>query len=348
MASEDTRAEPSPAKQTANGEAIVATRAFVRELERLHIEECEAFATEVQRAQTLIQDATSGLLRSFERLTADTRGQQDRIERLVAELSGANTDDGNGLNIQAFVDQTASVLRHFANVLVHFSKQSVTIAYKIEDMLEHMDAIFELVSQVDAMAEETNILAINAALEAARAGEAGKGFKVVASEVRALSRDTKTLNDRIGARVDAAREVIDAVRGAAKAIASQDMNMALDAKGGIDTMLAELGNTDEKIGQTLDDVSHFTRRVRESTNGAIRSLQFEDMVTQILSHLVNKAERMQGFVSSVRTACDNADPNNTAAFAQRIQHLVDEARADLDAPKAVEQESMAAGNVDLF
>lgn len=319
------------------------------ELDRLQAAECHDMRLELDRAKGLLQDASAELMQSFHRLSDDTLGQQQRVKSLLTSMSGASDADGNGgLNVSAFVTQTAAVLQRFTEVLVHFSKQSIKISYKIDDMVDHMDTIFDLVSQVDSIAEETNILAINAALEAARAGEAGKGFKVVASEVRMLSRDTKALNEEIGSQVDAARTVIGDVREAARTIASQDMSLALTAKGGVDDMLVQLENMDSQVSKTLDELGEFTSRVGRSTDDAIRSMQFEDMVTQILEHVKARTQELQNVLPRVRDAA-------TAAAAQRSEEpyvrLVMEALRETSVEtlhRAVEQESMDAGDIELF
>ena len=352
MTSEDAQAPrstevPSTAQEPSNA-PLPATAQMLGELDRIQSAECREIVAEVDRARILLRDASTELMSSFRRLSSDTQAQQQRVSSVLATMSDSLSEDENeGLNIPAFVAQTATVLQNFVEVLVHFSKQSVTISYKIDDMVEHMDAIFELVSQVDSIAEDTNILAINAALEAARAGEAGKGFKVVASEVRSLSRDTKALNEQIGSQVDAARTVIDEVREAARAIASQDMSMALNAKGGVDDMLERLRGMDEKTASVLDDLTEFTGRVHESANAAIRSMQFEDMVTQILDHVQVKTHRLQELTGKL-LAADAGRPGFSAAdrdalLLEAVRELTSEALH-----KAVEQENMDAGDVELF
>ena len=352
MTSEDAQAPrsttmPSMALEKKTEPEQAMSRRMLHELDRLQSIECDEIVGEVDRARRLLRDASAELMNSFRKLSTDTEAQQERVQHVLANMSDSpyDSEQSEGLNIPAFVSQTATVLQNFVEVLVHFSKQSVTISYKIDDMVEHMDAIFELVSQVDSIAEDTNILAINAALEAARAGEAGKGFKVVASEVRMLSRDTKALNEQIGSQVDAARSVIDEVREAARGIASQDMSMALNAKGGVDDMLDRLRGMDEKTASVLDDLTEFTGRVRTSANAAIRSMQFEDMVTQILDHVKVKTHRLRELTNRLQATTSEAltAEQRDALLVETLNELTNEA-----VHRAVEQESMDAGDVELF
>lgn len=326
MVSEKTQ-PPKPSGRGVRGDPRAPSSATIARIRSAQVAESAEIVRDLGRARTLMRHAASGLIESFNHLSDETLGQQSRIQHLLVDMSGAVRDDGTeGLNIASFVNKTASVLQSFADVLVHFSKQSITISYKIDDMVEHMDRIFDLVSQVDSIAEETNILAINAALEAARAEEAGKGFKVVASEIRMLSMGTKALNEQIGTEVDAARTVIDAVSEASRDIASQDMSIALTAKGSVDEMLVRLQHIDAQLTKTLDDVADFTQRVRENTNSAIRSMQFEDMVGQILEQLEQRAERLPSLLDASEDGLPELD----------------------ELARRVEQNTMEAGDVELF
>lgn len=301
-------------------------------LRAAHSNEVALAQAEIHQARELLGNAVRTLMTSFHQLSHDTKAQRDQVAALLRDMNDAEGGASNWLNLPSFVQKTTDVLEGFASVLVRFSKQSVRIAYQIDDMIEHIDAIFHLVSEVDGIAEETNILAINAALEAARAGELGRGFGVVASEVRGLSRSTKKLNEAIGARILGARATMDQVREAVREIASQDMTVALEAKGGVDSMLDQLHSVNTEFGSALGRIGEFTKRVEAGTDEAVRGLQFEDMVGQLLNHLQQRVDHMDSIVSA------SGPPAATVATGE----------SPLRKSGPVTQQSMDAGGVELF
>jgi len=343
---------PEAASLESVDELQQAAQLLVERLGQLKLEDLDGARPQITRARSLLQDAVASLNHSFAALTADTSEQRTAVSSLLLDMSGEVTDPNSAaaeqVSLQRFIRQTSDLLSNFADLVAHFSKQSVGIAYRIDDMVDQMKGIFRLIEQVDAIAEDTNILAINAALEAVRAGEKGKGFGVVASEVRTLSRKTKSLNDSIVVEMKGAETSIMAVRSAVGEMASHDMTMALEAKADLDVMIDKLDRMQCDIERTLGEIETFTQRVESSTSDAIRGLQFEDLVGQVLQNVDDRVLRVERALEGVKAAAERDEPvedrlNRIHEALSAYEDEVGSARAP-----AVEQTTMDEGEVTFF
>ena len=309
--------------------------------------------TDLGQVRDLVHDAVTKLNDSFRGFSREAETQRALVMSLVEKVAGTISAEGTraGLSMQEFTLETSKVLQYFIDILVDISKRGVQTVHKMDDMVEQVDGIFQLLSEIKTIADQTNLLALNAAIEAARAGEAGRGFAVVADEVRKLSQHSNRFNDRIREQVESAKNTIFDARQIVGEVASRDMTVAINAKGQLDAMLDEVGGINRFIETTLSQVSAGTDRLNQDVALAVRSLQFEDIVSQICIYSQKHLEHIEGYVAALgaATAPTGAD-SDTTAVVQTQRALLQERREQWQngARKPANQVSMQSGEVELF
>lgn len=163
----------------------------------------------------------------------------------------------------------------------HQAAERASTAVDLVDQLNRSSAeIGEVVRVINSIAEQTNLLALNATIEAARAGEAGKGFAVVASEVKQLASETARATEEIGVKIHEAQErsqnavgIIDEIAGIVRridelstaiasaveeqtAVTEEITRSVTDAAGGADRVKDHMGRVSQVAVQATDEARH--------------------------------------------------------------------------------------------
>ena len=320
--------------------------------------EFEVIKDDLNQSKIIVSDAIGELQKSFSNLNDEARGQTSLVMEVMQTIqSGAGDDpESTGGGFEEFTNNTKTLLDSFVEQTIDVSVQSMNMVHIVDDTAGKMESIVKLVSDVKSISDQTNLLALNAAIEAARAGEAGRGFAVVADEVRSLSQRSNQFSDEIKQVVASATENIELAQLTIQGIASKDMNMAMNSKQEVHKMILKVANDNMLVGGNLTKVGTITDKINENTSKAVRSLQFEDMLRQIVEHTGTHIEKLDSVVGNLKiemeSQLDNRGPPSNETIG-RLGGLRDELMEfvehdDYKPNRAVNQSSMNEGDVSLF
>lgn len=312
---------------------------------------------DIRRGKTIIGDAVVKLGNSFNGLNAQTRTQQQLVSSLIEEVSqkkagGANADRAS---VREIADGMSIILQGFMDTLGQVSAQSSGVIAKMEAMTDVVNQTFSLLSNVEMITKQTNLLSLNAFIEAARSGEAGRGFQVVATEMRNLSHSSARLNEQIRVQVEQSKKIVHETRDVVNQMAMRDTTSLIEARDNADILFAKLGVMNEYISEHLGQVSEMTQSIDRSVGLAVQSLQFEDIVGQLLTHADRELGEQEQMLAELH--------NRLRVFVDATQNGGDTRKALLELQgglqaiqrsglsqksKAVLQQSMDEGDVELF
>jgi len=309
---------------------------------------------DLHKIQGLVGDAAVTLHGSFNGLNAASDKQQHLVTNLVEKMHSDQSDAG--ISFAEFAAETDKVLKFFIDHVLQVSVNSMRMVEHINDMVSQMEQAEDLLGDVKTIADQTNLLALNAAIEAARAGEAGRGFAVVADEVRNLSGRSNVFNDEIREVIGNTHDIIIKAKEEVNELASKDMNFAIESKSQVDQMLAQVGEVNETIELRLQDVSGIAGEIDMMVGDAVRSLQFEDIVNQLASYSQQHLDRAGSIVEELHKGLRNlrsAEKEGVEVYIQEVGNLREHIRliisdSSVQQNRPVDQGSMDEGEVELF
>lgn len=311
---------------------------------------------EVAKIENFIKEAIVKLGNSFKGLESAVRQEDGMIRGLLDNMSDAASSkkgDEGKISFQKFSDEIVMLLNSFVENILDVSKNSMDLVGKLDRMSEHVNAVSATLNDIKEITEKTNLLALNAAIEAARAGEAGRGFAVVADEVRTLSTRTNGFSDHIRSLIEDTQEAMKDALKIITLLASKDMNVALSSKQRVDDMLRDVTNINKEVGVKLGEVNGITGNISGLVGNAVTSLQFEDMVSQVISHVDNRINELSNYVSTMQglrvLSIEDYEQSHVDALLKNNIHTMENAKNRLLADhKAVAQKNLSVGDVEMF
>ena len=264
---------------------------------------------EIVRGAEQLSSASEQLLHASEDVAARSRQQSESASAMAAAVEemtvsidqvAENAREAHTISVHAgdLSSKGAKVIQNAATEMHNISEAVQSSSAIIEDLGRQSDQITSIVNTIKEIADQTNLLALNAAIEAARAGEQGRGFAVVADEVRKLAERTTLSTAEIAGMVGKIQN------GTRNAVSSMETGVVQAGKG------VDLAS---QAGTSITEIRDGSVRVMEVVNSISDSIREQGTVS---SEIAKNIER----IAQMSEESANAIQNTTNA-ARHLQQL---------------------------
>ena len=231
---------------------------------------------QIETARCQTETAITGLTGCFSNLAQELQGSTAMASEVASSLEGGvgSSFGRAGVELQSVVNTLRGALDDRDGLL-----------RQINGLDTFVDELDSMAQDVAKIAGQTNLLALNAAIEAARAGEHGRGFAVVADEVRKLSRLSADTGERISTKVGYIGDSIRSAVSAAQESRGRDGESVRTAEATIERVLDDFQGLGARLVESAESLRRTNLGIQSDVEDALVQLQFQDRISQMLTHV---------------------------------------------------------------
>ena len=280
-------------RRTREARGREASAAFVASTDHLGRDVLPVWAAHIESSRQQMESAVAALTQRF-------AGIVDRLDQ-TTRVSSQDGDQGLASAFAHSREELQAILDSLRQAMASNEVMNV----EVQSLGRFVAELQQMAAEVADIAQQTNLLAINAAIEAAHAGAEGRGFAVLAQEVRKLSALSGATGQRMADKVNVIGEAIRAARDAAQASARREAASAQASEATINGVLERFRGVTEAMESSAAALKQESAGIQVEIVESLVQLQFQDRVSQRMSHVRHNISRLPDLLAESRRRFDD-------------------------------------------
>jgi methyl-accepting chemotaxis protein len=285
----------------------------------------EALVSEIASTSTFVETEAEALSGRFQRLASSAEQQTARVQSMIALANGIEVE-GEQVSIESIAVLLEGTLTDVVTKILMLSKDSMAMVYALDGLNANVVQVDKCMVQLNRINKTTNMLALNARIEAERAGAAGMAFRVVAGEVQELSKSTESLSREMQVEIKSVTQGIADGQTTLKRVATVDMSENILAKERLELLLSALVNRGDNLSAIVADASREAAQISSDVDGMVTGIQFQDRTRQRLEHVIDTLHVIGQALEDIRGRTKAVVPelsSDAAADVEWVKSLLD-------------------------
>lgn len=251
----------------------------------------------VERTESAMLELSTG----FSAIIKKSKDGSDEAKVVVEYFMGDDSGDANfgESHIEKVINCNEQAMKKVVSVLNEMKNVSNKHLEDLKQVLQNLEGIYKFVNEIDYIADQTNLLALNAAIEAARAGEHGRGFAVVADEVRRLANRSSETAANIKSKAKSSQVMVKQLYEGMEGVTARTVTEIEESEVTLDKAINQLKTS---VG-TISEATQILTKHYEVISGDIQdimvALQFQDIISQELAHIKSPLDDMQNRLEGI-------------------------------------------------